>query len=167
MTKQEMQEYLKTLGLKKTFRPYSEAEGGAFMLQTRKPAQIIDGFLRGSEICLQGKLFRVWTPRKRLAHDIARRHTLTARLLDGEAELWIPVELADELLPKLGAKITHHRNISPERRLAMADKMRFLIQKHGKEGTSGAATYPEGVSSLTGIIYREVCVFRGVQRPHR
>jgi hypothetical protein len=144
MTKQEMQELLKSLGVKKTFKPYAEPETGALLIQVKKPAQIIDGLLRGSEICLQGKLFRVWTPRKRLAHDIAFRHGLKARLLDSEAELWIPVELADELLPKLGAKITHHRNISPERRLAMADKMRFLIQKHGKEGTSGAATYPVG-----------------------
>ncbi|HOX23860.1 MAG TPA: hypothetical protein PLL10_10365, partial [Elusimicrobiales bacterium] len=96
----------------------------------------------GSEICLQGKLFRVWTARKRLAHDLAKRHGLKVRLLDGEAELWVPAELADELLPKFGAKIKHTRHISPERRLAMADKMRFFVSKHAKEGISGALNCP-------------------------
>ena len=142
MTKQEMAGQLQTLGLKKSFKPYSEPETGTLMLATRYPAQIVDGLLRGNEICLQGKLFRVWTARKRLAHDLAKQHSLKVRLLDGETELWIPAELADELLPKFGAKIKHARHLSPERRLAMADKMRFLSQKHSKPGTSGALNCP-------------------------
>ena len=137
MTKQEMSEHLKALGIKKSFKSYAELEIGTLMLETRKPTQILDSFLRGSEICLQEKLFRVWTARKRLANTLAKQHNLRVRLLDGEAELCVPVELADELLPKFGAKIKHARNISPERRLAMAAKMRFLVSKHAKEGTSG------------------------------
>jgi len=149
MTKQEMQEHLKALGIKKSFRPYAEMESGVFMLETRKPVQIVDGLLRGNEIYLQGKIFRIWTSRKRLVHDLAKRHGLKARLLDGEAELWVPAELADELLPRFGAKIKHTRHISPERRLAMVDKMRSLVSKHAKEGTSsvlnctGRVRWPE------------------------
>ena len=137
MTKHEMLEHLTTLGVKKSFKPYSESETGACMLETRKPAQISDGLVRGSEICLQGKLFRVWTPRKRLAHTLAKQHNLRVRLLDGEAELYVPPELADELLPKFGAKINHTRNLSAKTRLARSAGMHYLNKKHSKAGTSG------------------------------
>lgn len=110
MTKQEMQEHLKTLDMLKAFKPYAEPESGAFMLETRKPAQIVNGLLRGCGICLQGKLFRVWTPRKRQAHILAKQHNLRVRLLDGEAEIWVPAELADELLPLFGAKVKRQLN---------------------------------------------------------
>ncbi|MDD2772295.1 MAG: hypothetical protein PHP45_01205 [Elusimicrobiales bacterium] len=125
MTKQEMQKHLKALGLKKSFKPYAEPESSAFMLETRKPAQIVDGLLRGSEICLQGKLFRVWTSRKRLAHDFAKQHGLKVRLLDGEAELWVPSELADVLLSLFGAKVKKVCAMSQEQRQALCAKMRL------------------------------------------
>lgn len=144
MAQQEMQERLQSLGLRKSFKTYAEPETGALMIVTRKPARIIDGLLHGSEICLQDKLFRVWTPRKRLAHDIAKQHGLKVRLLDGEAELWVTPELADELLPRFGAKVKQCRAISPERRLALSARMRSLAQKHGKNGTSGARNRMDG-----------------------
>jgi len=125
MTKQEMLERLQALGIKKSFRPYAEMETGAFMLETQKPPQIVDGLLRGSEIVLQGKLFRVWTPRKRLAHMLATQHNLRVRLLDGEAELWVPAELADELLQKFGAKVKKSCAMSQEQREARCAKMRL------------------------------------------
>jgi len=125
MIKQEMLEYLKTLGIKKSFKPYAEPETGAFMLETRNPAQIVDGLLRGSEICLQGKLFRVWTAGKRLANTLAKQHNLRVRLLDGEAELWVSAELADELLPKFGTKIRKACFLSQEQRQARCAKMRL------------------------------------------
>ncbi|MFA5161536.1 MAG: hypothetical protein WC421_04765 [Elusimicrobiales bacterium] len=125
MTKQEMQEHLKTLGLKKTFKPYAEPETGTLMLATRHPAQIVDGLLRGIEICLQGKLFRVWTARKRLANTLAKQHNLRVRLLDREAELWVPVELADALFSRFGAKIKKACSMSQEQLQAHCAKMRL------------------------------------------
>jgi len=137
MTKQEMAEQLQTLGLKKSFKPYAEPEADTIMLATKHPAQIVDGLLRGDEICLQGKRFRVWTARKRLAHDLAKQHGLKVRLLDGEAELWIPAELADELLPKFGA-----RNHKASRELSPAQlnvlKMHSFARNTRQNDTSSA-----------------------------
>ena len=141
MTKQEMREHLKTLGLTKIFKPYSESETGAFMLETRKPAQIVDGLLCGSEICLQGKLFRVWTARKRLAHEVAKQHRLKVRLLDGEAELWVSAELADELLPKFGGKTRKSdRELSQAQLNAL--KMHSFARNRRQNGTSGIPNCP-------------------------
>ena len=110
MRKDNVADYLKQLGLKKQFKPYMEAETGVIMLETRKPVRIVNGLLKGCEISLGADgIFCVWTQRKRLANDIAKRYGLRnglrIRLLDGEAELNIPASLADELLPKFGAKV--------------------------------------------------------------
>lgn len=141
MTKQEMQEHLKTLGVLKAFKPYAEPETSALMLETRKPVQIVAGLLRGSEICLQGKLFRVWTERKRLANTLAKQHNLHVRLLDSEAELWVPAELADTLLPKFGA-----RTRKADRELSQAQlnalKMHSFARNRRQNGTSGIPNCP-------------------------
>ena len=149
-TKQEMLERLKALGLKKSFKPYTEAETGALLLQVRKPAQIVEGLLKGSEICLQGKLFRVWTPRKQVVRALAKQHGLSAQLLDGEAVLWIPAELADEILPKFGAKVKKACNLTPEERLAQTARMRLARQNSLKKGTASTLNCPEGVSMRGG-----------------
>lgn len=114
---------LQLLGLKKAFKPYIEQETGAVLLRTRKAAQIVDGELSGSEIVFDGSEFRVWTGKKRLAHALAKLHSLKVRLLDGEAELIVPASLADELLPRLGAKVA--RTVSPE----VAQRSRAVLQR--------------------------------------
>lgn len=141
MTKQEMLEHLRALGVLKAFKPYAEPENGASMIETRKPAQIVDGLLRGSEICLQGKLFRVWTSRKRLAHDLATQYNLKVRLLDGEAELWVSAELADELLPKFGAR-TRKSGRELSRAQLNALKMHSFARNTRQNGTSGVPNCP-------------------------
>ena len=110
MTIEEMNATLRGLGLKRTYRPEWDAETGTIMLKTRKPAQIVDGALIGSDICLTQKrmregVFRVWTPQSKKSNRIAKENKITVRLLDGEAELFVPARLADQLLPVFGAKI--------------------------------------------------------------
>ena len=115
VTQQEMTDKLKALGLKKQFFPYTEAETGVILLKTRKPAAIVDGLLVGSEIDLyDNSTFRVWTPQKKKAMAYAKKYLLKIRLLDGEAALFVPVNLADELLPKFGAKVKHSHPVSPK-----------------------------------------------------
>lgn len=106
MTKEEMQIYLSKLGLKKTYRPAWETESGTILLATRKPDDIVGGKLIGSQITICGDdIFQVWTPRVKKARAVATKHKLKCRILDGEAELFVPPGLADELLPVFGAKV--------------------------------------------------------------
>ena len=109
----EAQEHLKRLGLRKTYFPHREPEGGAVTLKVRRPAQIVDGRLQGSAIDLiDGSTFRIWTSRKKKARALAERHGLRVRLMDGEAELFVPAALADEILPVFGART--RRELSQE-----------------------------------------------------
>lgn len=151
MTIPEMQEHLKTLGLKKAFKPYAEAGTGALMLHTRKPATIVDGWLVGSEVCLQDGLFRVWTPRRQLVRKLSAEHGLKCRLLDGEAVLWVTPALADEILPKFGAKVKKACNMTPKERLDRAARMRLVRQNSLKKGTAGTLNCPAGVTMRGGI----------------
>jgi hypothetical protein len=110
-----MTDKLKVLGLKKQFFPYMEPETGAILLKTKKPAALIDGLLVGSEIDLyDNSTFRVWTPHKKKAMAYAKEYSLRIQPLDGEAELFVPVNLADELLPNFRAKVKGNRIVSPQ-----------------------------------------------------
>jgi hypothetical protein len=105
-SRKQLSEKIEAMGVKKKFKPYTEPESGAIMLQVRNPALIMDGLLVGSEIDVYDKsTFRIWTGRKQKARAYAQRYRLTIRLLDREAELFVPAHLADEILPKFGAKV--------------------------------------------------------------
>ena len=74
MKTEEILEQLKMLGLRKAFRPYIEPDSGRVMLKVRKPAQIVDGCLRGSEIDLCAtETFRVWTAKRKKANTLAQK----------------------------------------------------------------------------------------------
>lgn len=106
MTHLELSEKLTKIGLKKRYKPYQETETKAICLQTRKAATVIDGVMSGAEIDLyDDSTFRIWTSQKKKANALAIKHGLKINLLDGEAELFVPVKLADELLHSLGAKV--------------------------------------------------------------
>lgn len=106
-------EHFKQLGLRKAYRPYQEPESGAILLRVRRPAQIVDGRLQGSEIALyDSSTFRVWTPSKKKAKALAEWYALKVHLVDGEAELFVPAALADMSLPAFGAKT--RRDPSPK-----------------------------------------------------
>ena len=105
-SKKHLREKIRTMGVKKEIKPFREPESGAVMLQVRNPTRIMDGLLVGPEIDIYDKsTFRIWTGRKQKAKAYAQRYKLTVRLLDGEAELFVPAHLADEVLPKFGAKV--------------------------------------------------------------
>ena len=132
-TKKQLREKLKAMGVRKQFKPYTEPESLAIVLLVRQSAVITDGLLIGSQIDVYDMaIFRVWTDRKRKAKAYAQRYKLPVRLLDGEAELYVPAHLADEILPKFGAKVK--RTLSPEvleaarARMALANK--HLVRKN-------------------------------------
>ena len=114
MTKEEMLATLKARGLKKRFKPQWEHESETILLETKRPATIQDGKVNGSEISVyDASCFCVWTSKKKKANAAAKAFRLKVKLLDGEAELYVPNELADQLLPRFGAKTK--RVLSPER----------------------------------------------------
>jgi hypothetical protein len=128
MKTEEILEQFKTLGLRKAFRPYVEPESGRVMLRVRKPAQIVGGHLRGTEIDLYAaETFRVWTAKRKKAKALAQKHNLRLRLLDGEAELFVPAALADVILPVFGAKT--RRDLTPEQIETL--KARMLRVRNG------------------------------------
>ncbi|MFA6253474.1 MAG: hypothetical protein WC687_04385 [Patescibacteria group bacterium] len=119
----EIQENFKQLGLRKAYRPYLEPESERVMLKVRRPAQIVDGHLHGSEIDLHAaETLRIWTAKKKKARTLAQKHGLRVRLLDGEAELFVPAALADAILPVFGA--CTKRELSPEQLEAVRARMK-------------------------------------------
>lgn len=122
LTQQEMSARISAMGLKRRYKPVndpsnSEREKGeeVILLETRK-MQIADGTLKGAEVDIyDDHTVRVWTHRKKKAADIARSIGCKVRLLDGEAELYLPAARADEFLHGLGVKVRHARPAaSPE-----------------------------------------------------
>lgn len=105
---------LRAMGIRKGFKPAIE-DTGKITLKTRRPAQVIDGALFGSEIVLWAdSMFLVWTAQKRKVKALAAQHGLKCRLWDDEAEVFVPAALADVVLPQLGAKVK--ADLSPEQR---------------------------------------------------
>lgn len=105
-TTKQLQEVLRGMGCKIPFKPYREAGTGAILLHVRRPAQIIEGRLQGSEIDVyDSTTFRVWTRQVKKANATAARPGLRIRIMDGECELFIPAHLADTLLREFGAKV--------------------------------------------------------------
>lgn len=108
MNREEISTVVKSWGVQKQFRlkrdPSDERE--AWLVETRRGPEILDGWLYGSEIRvdLPGQCFVVWSGRKQLAKKLAALHGLAFRGLDGECYLTIPAKLADYLLPLFGAK---------------------------------------------------------------
>lgn len=122
MTVKEMEARLEALGVRRRFKPLWDFERGHMLLQSRRPAAIIDGRLSGCEIVFDGRSFVVWTSQRRRAAHYARAHALRIRLLDGEALLYLPAELADAILPALGAAV--RRQVSP----VMRERLKARLQ---------------------------------------
>ena len=137
MTISEAVTDLARLGLRRTFRPAIEPETGAMLLATKRPAQIMDGALVGCEIVQVPGGFRVWTSQTHKAKKLADKYGIRARCWSGEANLIVPVGLADEVLPQLGARV--RREVSEElrqvlrERLAKARNARNSVQKSTEE----------------------------------
>jgi hypothetical protein len=120
MNRDEVVAVLKSWGVSKPFKVYRSEEGTRWNVLVKKPAEWVDGYFSGSDILIDfdRKCFRVWTASRQRARALASEHGLRVDLLDGEAELWVPGSLADELLPRFGARIK--RENSPGQKAALA-----------------------------------------------
>ncbi len=111
MTKAEATQKIKEAGVTKRMTAYSEPETGDIIVNVRKPMKIENGKGKGSIIDLYTpKSFRVWTSRKNIVSRLKKTRGVKVRMLDGEAEVIIPGHLADELLPKFGARVKQTRS---------------------------------------------------------
>lgn len=123
INQERMTQILALMGTKSRFKPY--CDDGFIMLRTKRPVEIKDGVMSGSEIfTYDSKSFKVWTSQKKKANRIAVGHGLEIKLLDGEAEVMVPVDKADELLPMLGAKVKRVASPAQEAVLARARAIR-------------------------------------------
>lgn len=119
----EVLEHLSSCGVVSRFKPRIELETGDILLECRKPAKIVEGALHGTEIAIYdlGRMFQVWTSHKSRGMAIAQSFGLRIRLLDGECEVFVPYALADELLPRFGAKVKRRMS---EKQKAVLDSAR-------------------------------------------
>ena len=128
MTKQEMLDKLKSLGIKKRFKPYWDTGCEKILIEVRKPDRC--------EIALMPDGFDVWTTRKKLANSYAKADGLKVNLLTGEAVLSVPARLADAILPVFGAKVRMNLSDSERARRSALGK-RFCRVKQGLRGADG------------------------------
>lgn len=118
-----MLDRLESMGLKKRYKPFMIPEDPQVHLTTKRPPLIKNGLLTGTEITTyDDSTFLVWTNRTKLARAIAKEHNLKIRELTGEAEVWAPATLADDLLPRFGAKI---KRKASEKQLEVIKKARL------------------------------------------
>lgn len=123
MNREQVVELLESWGVRTPFRLEKEpGDGGRWQVLTRKPARVVDGWLEGTQIDVAWDMggFRVWTSQRTVAKALAVEHGLKAHLLDGEAEVCVPGALADELLPRFGAKYKRVVTEAMKQRLAKA-----------------------------------------------
>lgn len=131
LTIAEMTAKLNELGLKRKYKPINDSSNvdrsagdEVILLDVRKPTNIVDGEMNGSEIDIHdNNTVRVWTSRKSKAMAIARAIGCKVRMLDGEAELFLPMSRADEFIHGLGAKVKANRNFTPEQNAAAAARL--------------------------------------------
>lgn len=104
-TKEQMLESLKSMGVQKQYKPYTQPESDVIFLETRKPLVFTDGVMTGTVVSVyDSDAFEVWTSRTALATKLAKEHDLKIIKLDGEAILHVPIKL-EFLLKKFGVKI--------------------------------------------------------------
>ena len=128
MTIDEMKDYLKSLGLKRKYYPYqenTEKELPVILLKSRRPLRFKDGIMSGVEADVwDAQTIRVWTSRKAKANAIANANGFRIKLLDHEAELFIPVDKADQFLHGLGIAVVPNRKpLSEERKKALRERL--------------------------------------------
>lgn len=140
MTKTEIAELLKTKGVTKAFRFVRDEndEVESWLVKVGKPARIEGGCLVGLEISLCATGFQIWTSQVRKVKALSAEHGMRARVLDGEAVLYVPWVLADLILPMFGGRVK--KAYAPEAVNALrqrAAKARFFRQNSSKDGVFG------------------------------
>lgn len=120
---------IRLMGCTAHFIPYWDSESRTILLEVRNPAKIVEGRLVGSQIDVYDKsTFRAWTPRKTKANAYSARYNLVIRNLDGECELFVPANKADEILPQFGAKVKKAASVADKAHLK-----RIGFKKHTLE----------------------------------
>ena len=90
-------------GLKR-FKAFLEPETNTILVRVRRDVKIVDGIMRGSEIDVyDGGTFRIWTHKTQKSRALAEQHRLKVVFGDGECELYVPLPLANAVLPVYGA----------------------------------------------------------------
>jgi hypothetical protein len=128
LNRSQMLEMFKAVGAKKPYKPFLAVDSDKVMLEVRKTAAITEGVMSGTECNFDRGEFRVWTSKKRLVKSLAAERGLTCRLYDGEGDLWIPGNLADELLPLFGVKVK--RTMTDEHKAAARVRLEALNLKN-------------------------------------
>ncbi len=119
MTKLEMRDYLKTLGLSKDYRTVWDTdndERGVIRFLVRGKFDIVDGILKGTEVILSKGKPTVWTSKMKRARKFCQAHGIRLRELSGECYFTAPGILLSEVLTIFGAKVRQFRPITDERR---------------------------------------------------
>ena len=130
MVKAEIMARLAAVGAKKKYKILSVDEGNQIILVTRKPATITDGVMTGCEIAfMPDGIFNVWTSQKNKAMAWARRLKIPLNGFDGEAEMLVPGNLADEVLPAFGAKVKRVLSVLALEKLKLAWESRNRVGK--------------------------------------
>ena len=94
MVRAEILDKLQSIGAKKRYKPYWLDEEKRIGLECRKPMNIIDGWMVGTDIVLTKDFqhFQVVTKHKKTVVDLAKVHKLGGHLnLAHEAEIMVPV----------------------------------------------------------------------------
>lgn len=137
LTKAEMVEILKQMGVKQNYRPYQsdEEDSGTIHLQTRKPAKIVDGYLEGHDVTVyDNQTFLVRSHRVNKVTRLAVAYNLKFQKLDGEALLYVPVALADVVFPAFNVKV--RRILSPEQKKVRTQILATARETVAKKGAT-------------------------------
>jgi hypothetical protein len=132
-----MKAQLVSMGLRRSYFPFQEEGEGvseAVLLEVRNPPSFADGVMTGAEIDIyDNHTVRVWTSQKNKAIATARANGFKIRLFDGEAELYIPADKADQFLHAFGARVKKSAPpLTPERLAALRAQI-ARINTGGKE----------------------------------
>ena len=130
MTKLEMREHLKTLGLSKDYRTTWDTENderGVIRFLVRGKSGVFDGKFRGTQITLSGSRLEVWTSKTQKARAFCSAHGLRLRELNAEAVFTAKASTGDSFLIEWGARI--RPIISEARKAGMRASLASSLQK--------------------------------------
>ena len=81
------------------FKAYRDNETDDVLINTKREAQIIDGVLKGTEICVRKDGYLCWTPKKTMAKRICEEHRIKGMWNSGpEAQVLIPHTMPEQTI---------------------------------------------------------------------
>jgi hypothetical protein len=113
MTKKEIKQALLDIGVKQEFKGYQDPDSELPVIVIKVRKKTANEIALGAGVKGKSDTFCVWTKQSQKARAYSIKHNLIFRNLDGECELYVPANLADEILPEFGARIKAHRKGNP------------------------------------------------------